>query len=127
MPVWVAGWPRVGTFGLGAFFLVHAAVVASMGGARFPRALIRLGDASYSIYVWHLGVLIILSFACERSSLTATLPAFWHPIMVTAWVVIAFSVGLGSHRFIERPLLALARMAPRAVLGMAYPVVRTTS
>jgi exopolysaccharide production protein ExoZ len=124
MPVLVSGWPRVGTYGLGAFFLVHATVMASMNGARFPRALIRLGDASYSIYVWHLGVLTILSVACDRSGLTAALPAFWHPIMVAAWVVIAFSVGFGSHRFIERPLLALARMAPSAVLRMARPALK---
>lgn len=118
-PVWVAGWPRVGTFGLAAFFLVHAIVVASERGVRFPAFLVRLGDASYSIYVSHLGTLIVLAFVSRRIGLTHALPDASRPVLVAGWVAIALTVGLISHQFVERPLLALTRTIARGAGGAA--------
>lgn len=46
--------PRVATFGLGSALLLLALIDLEASGHRAPAALQRLGDASYSIYLWHM-------------------------------------------------------------------------
>jgi exopolysaccharide production protein ExoZ len=46
--------PRTITLGLGSAALLYAAVGAETKGIVLPRWVQRLGDASYSIYLWHL-------------------------------------------------------------------------
>ena len=65
-PFWAAGiWltsthgllppgPRVATFGVGSALLLFALVELEVCGFRAPSALQRLGDVSYSIYLWHM-------------------------------------------------------------------------
>ncbi|WP_428376059.1 acyltransferase family protein [Lichenicoccus sp.] len=65
-PFWAAGiWltsvhgllapaPRVATFGVGSALLLLALIDLEASGHRAPAVLQRLGDASYSIYLWHM-------------------------------------------------------------------------
>jgi exopolysaccharide production protein ExoZ len=42
------------TFGVGAALILYAFVVLELKGTfRFPKPLVMLGDASYSLYLWH--------------------------------------------------------------------------
>ena len=88
-----------------------------------PRVIVRIGDASYSLYLSHLftiGVIgHVLSHLAPSVRLLAT-PA-GHAVVLCAVVVAALLVAEASYRWIERPLLRLSRhlirppALPRAV------------
>jgi peptidoglycan/LPS O-acetylase OafA/YrhL len=104
---------RVLVFGPGYALVVLAVIGWERGGGHVGlRWLRHVGDASYSIYLLHLPCLYA---------------GFWLSFQVnwshgksghTAWIVAMFAAGvlpgLLFHRFVERPLLALARRKPKA-------------
>ncbi len=49
--------PRVETFGIASALLLYASLRSEVLGWRAPRFLQRLGDVSYSIYLWHMIIL----------------------------------------------------------------------
>jgi peptidoglycan/LPS O-acetylase OafA/YrhL len=53
--------PRVATFGLGSALVIYAVTAAELRGATFPKWLQDLGAMSYSLYVWH--ILLMMCFA----------------------------------------------------------------
>ncbi len=75
----------------------------------FPAALIRLGDASYSLYLWHLPLLFIFMTVGIRKA-----PA----------LVLVFLAAFASYYLIEAPLLRLGapRLAERLVSGAILAV-----
>ena len=91
-------------WGLPATAVVAAATLGRDAGRRaVPALLLRLGDASYSLYLCHMLVFTIVS----RILLGL---AFAHPIGALAYfavsVIAAVLAGLASHRWIERPMFA---------------------
>ncbi|MES2196981.1 MAG: acyltransferase [Pseudomonadota bacterium] len=105
---------RVIVFGLPSACLVAAAAFVSrtrMDPAWPERALARLGDASYSIYLAQV----------ETVSLASASIAGWIPaipplllVLVTTGIVVAF--GLALNILVERPLLKFSRR-----LGVQHP------
>jgi peptidoglycan/LPS O-acetylase OafA/YrhL len=82
---------------------------------RPPSALLRLGDASYAIYLCHF---ITVALAAR---LIGVAPV-WRFVPVA--VVLSLATGLMCHRFIERPLIAASRalpglLAPKALRSAA--------
>jgi peptidoglycan/LPS O-acetylase OafA/YrhL len=73
----IAGWLRLCTYGIGAALLIYAASDRlSYGGGRlslFLRYPQYAGDASYSLYLWHLVILVVLVNAADHSGLIASL------------------------------------------------------
>jgi exopolysaccharide production protein ExoZ len=94
---------RVGAVG-GAFaVLVYAAVgLELIRGARTPRALERVGDGSYSVYLWHVPVLAVVGLVLERV-FPAPLP--FHLLVVALAFAAAVVSGVVLYELIERPLL----------------------
>jgi exopolysaccharide production protein ExoZ len=89
-------------WGLPAFMIV-AGAVALEPAFKAPAPLVKLGDASYAIYLCHLPAV----------ALTAHLVGVHPPWrFVPAAVALSLGAGLAFHRWIERPLIALARSAP---------------
>ena len=90
-------------YGLGA-------ALAVLGGAgletrrplRLPRALLFLGEASYSIYLVHFPVVIAL---CKLA--VPLRGAGLDPWLLAVVVVFATTAGIAFHRWVERPLLGL--------------------
>jgi len=103
------GWLRVETYGLGAAFLIYAVVTLEARDVAFPRYLVRLGDASYSLYIWHYLLIQLLATASESSGLIEILPLRLRPFLVLAWIAVIYLIGFASFYLLERPLLRLTR------------------
>jgi exopolysaccharide production protein ExoZ len=82
---------RLLTFGAGAAFCLYAYVGWERRGVIvFPKPIVRLGDASYSLYLWHIPL-----FAMTKSFGIGRVPSL---VLI---VVVAFA----SYHLIEAPLL----------------------
>ena len=82
---------RLLTFGAGAAFCLYAYVGWERRGVIvFPKPIVRLGDASYSLYLWHIPL-----FAMAKSFHIGRFPSL---VLI---VVVAFA----SYHLIEAPLL----------------------
>ncbi len=97
-------WYRVFLFGLPAAVMLYGVVEMERArGAMTPRWLIAIGNASYSIYLSHFLVLLVLFKALAAQRLVPT------AIVTSAVFMAALGAGLLAHRWIEQPLLALTR------------------
>jgi exopolysaccharide production protein ExoZ len=96
-------WWRAPTFGIASAFLVYG-LVALEETRKFvmPAWLCRLGDPSYSIYIWHQLVLAALAAITDELDLFYSVPA---PLIAVAWTAILVAFGFASYRLIERPAL----------------------
>lgn len=111
--VWVAGLgnpsdrlPAILLFGVGAaLILVGSTVLENSGRLRLPRSLRFLGDASYSIYLFHFPALSVLAkVVMALKAEGVTLPSLaWYGLIV----VFATSGGALMYVLLERPILAL--------------------
>jgi exopolysaccharide production protein ExoZ len=98
---------RVIVSGVPATCLVAAAALASrkrIDPSRLERALARLGDASYSIYLAQVETVSLASMAV--AGLIPAIPPLLL-LIVTSCIVVA--LGLALNIFVERPLLKLCR------------------
>jgi exopolysaccharide production protein ExoZ len=91
-------------WGLPAVMIVAGALaIEPVRALAPPRALVRLGDASYALYLCHLPVITLLAAAIGAK------PAWlFTPLAIAAAVV----AGLAFHRWVETPLIAGARALP---------------
>lgn len=96
-------WLRLTWFGTGAALLLAGVVLAELRGAWVaPRWLQAVGDASYSLYLWHIPVIVALGELGRRA------PGAWTkggPVMAMLDAATALVVAFLSYRWIERPLL----------------------
>ena len=61
-----------------------------------------LGDMSYSLYVTHLPILVLLSGWLMSRSPDSTLPA--HFGWVAAGIALTLPIAYGSYRLVEKPM-----------------------
>jgi exopolysaccharide production protein ExoZ len=94
---------RVIADGIPAATIVWAAVKLG-GGVNEVRWLRFLGDASYSIYLFHLAALSVIGKAMRAGGPVAALPL---PVAFAMVIVIPMCVGIAIHLFVERPLLRM--------------------
>jgi len=73
---------------------------------RYPRALVLLGEASYSIYLVHYGLIVVFAFTVHYyRPLASKAPN----VTLTLVALTILAVGILVHLAIERPLLASVR------------------
>lgn len=98
-----AVWP----FGLGAMLAVlGAACWEAQRHPVMPRALVFLGDASYSIYLIHFIAISLAAKIAVRLDAMLSLPGLLWFLLVSAAALVA---GIGFHLIVERPLLRMSR------------------
>lgn len=117
-------WLRVAVFGSGAALLLVGCFGEDVEIRRvLPKVIVRIGDASYSLYLSHLFTIGIvghlLSHLAHSVGVLAT-PA-GHAVALCMTVLAALLIAEASYRGVERPLLGLSRrlfkpeISPRAV------------
>ena len=119
---------RVLVFGPPAVLIVYGLVAAEgRWPRRVPRWLLRTGDASYSLYLAHPTVLGAAKWVGVMVPHTR-LP---HLLWLAGTLAATLAVGFLLHRWVERPLLAVARRrgprpaaGPAAVVPAAAPPIR---
>lgn len=104
-------WTRVATDGGGAILLVAAATLGtSRLRGRAAQALIALGDSSYSLYLIHPFVMLVLTHVVRR--IAPTPAALWPSVIGS--VAVAVAVAHALHRRVERPVIRrLQRLTDR--------------
>ena len=109
-PAWLSDPQQSLLCGLGSMTALIGLVELERGGRlRVPRFLIRLGEASYAIYLAHLSVLVLMAkLATRLPGRDAVPPGAWYAVFFVSAVV----AGLVFHLLVERPMLrALERVA----------------
>jgi peptidoglycan/LPS O-acetylase OafA/YrhL len=98
---------RMITFGTGSAFAIYGIVAADIKRLiRIPDSVVMLGDASYSIYLVHLPLMVYIILSSGRLGF-ALPPA---PIVfVFYWILLPVALSFAVYVLIERPLLALLR------------------
>jgi exopolysaccharide production protein ExoZ len=91
-------------------FLIVAGALALERAVTPPATLVRLGDASYALYLCHFVAVGLLNPAL------ATAPAW---LFAPIALAVSLGVGLIFHRFCERPLIDWVRAAPRRLLHLS--------
>lgn len=95
-------WYRAPIFILPCALVVYGAVAIELtSGWTLPHWLQRLGDASYSLYIWHQIVLAILLKIFQKFGLFNYIHNY---VVLFIWAACAILVGFISYHFIERPI-----------------------
>ncbi len=97
----VLDWPRVCLFGVPAFLILFGSAGVQSTSASSRGFLIRVGDASYSLYLCHL---LVLS-AGARLFTTVLPQGEPRALLLSVLFAAALLCGELSYRFFERPLL----------------------
>jgi peptidoglycan/LPS O-acetylase OafA/YrhL len=99
-------WWRPWAVGAPMALLVYASLGLERRGLLAPRWLRAQGDASYALYLWHVLVIGALGLALNRAHVHGS-PA--RLAIVFGGYALAIAVSFVAYRYVERPLLQLAR------------------
>lgn len=100
------GWWRILIFGVPAILLVLSFVNAEKNGNILHSSIVKIGDASYSIYLSHI---LTLSVAGRLWRMSSSNSAYGNIIMIPLFLVLTIIVGIVSYHVIEMPLLRFSR------------------
>lgn len=101
-----AWWWRVLTFGVPSLLIVHCFVQLEKEGYVFPKWLIALGDASYSIYLSHVLVLSALGRIWHVFSSDGVMDNL---IAIPVLAALMLGFGLLSYYMVEKPFMKFFR------------------
>ena len=100
-------WPRVLRLTLPACALILGAAWLDRHGAVAPRAAVRLGDWSYSLYLTHLLSLVLLEKIWKMVGLSGAPSA----MLIISLIVFSLLVAGLTYDLIEKPLIGVAKRA----------------
>ena len=106
-PLIMHEWPvRNLSYALGAALMLAGMGSLDMTGIKTPRLAIRLGAASYSIYLVHLPVLVVLEFGMRFMPHIHEIPI---ELRHAAAVLVTLAIGVAVSEIVEQPLLRWMR------------------
>lgn len=112
-PVHVGNWYRAMTIGPAAALVVLGAVGLEQRQRHIaPKPLQYVGDASYSIYLWH--TLLLVAAGKVISYVLPTVDTPLHAILLVATPIAILAGTLVLYRRVEQPINALMRQRPWA-------------
>jgi exopolysaccharide production protein ExoZ len=100
-------WERVAVFGVAGALLVYGLVANERNHKFVLRGLGWAGDASYSIYLWHIPLYWTASWTGMSWGIYGSIPRVVTPII---WIAFGLAIGVLSYWFIERPMLAAVKI-----------------
>lgn len=100
------GWWRVLIFGVPAMLIVFCFINAEKNGYIINSLLVKIGDASYSIYLSHL---LTLSAAGRIWSIYGSNTIYDNLLMIPVFILLTIFVGAVSYHLVEKPLLMISR------------------
>lgn len=106
-------YPRTLFFGPGAAMIIYGVIAAEIRhGWVFSKPWQRLGDASYSLYIWHQPLYYAVFWVYRETGLLDTVPGWSLLVLMLA---VLFAVSFTSYWFLERK-------AQKLLLGRLLPV-----
>ena len=105
------GLPRVLVSGLPAAAVLAAATLGPDTMVRALAPAVAVGDASYSLYLTHPFVLIVMEKLATRTSLAEHIG---YGALVALTVAVALAVGLAAFRLVEEPLARAGLRLPQS-------------
>lgn len=95
------------TFGISGAFIIYGVAVFDLTDRwQIPNVFRTVGDATYSIYLTHTMVIIVIGEALQRLNLYGLLNEFF---AVVALVLICLTFGVAFARFVEKPAINWVR------------------
>jgi peptidoglycan/LPS O-acetylase OafA/YrhL len=113
------GWHRALTAGVAGTILVYGAVACEERGEQAPWWLVRVGDASYTMYLFHGAVIGIVALAFARGHLHGRIADITFLVASILAVVVA---SLAISRLVERPLVRMFRRFGKSTRPMSHGV-----
>lgn len=95
-------WWRTFYAGVPCAFIVYSVIALEYRKIwTFSPFWVRLGDASYSIYIWHQFIFYTLLKICVTAGLIGRVPGL---VLIAGWMIPAFFMGIASYKYLELPL-----------------------
>lgn len=95
-------WWRTFYTGIPSTLIIYSVVAMEYRGIwTFSRFWVSLGDASYSIYIWHQFIFYSLLKVFVLAGLVGRVPGV---VLIAGWIIPAFFIGTISYKYIEIPL-----------------------
>lgn len=97
-----------------AAILYGAAALEAKNGSRAPKWLTATGDASYSLYLVHVPVFLVVG---KTLSLVVPDGAVDNPLLIAGYLAASLGAAFAVHRWFEKPVLVLTRRIGDAKIG----------
>ena len=96
-------WWRMSCLGIPSAFIVYGLVAFEARKVwTFPNYLVKLGDSSYSLYLWHQMIFAVVVAGFTWAGVLGKVP---NVFLVLGMLGIAIAVGLASFHYLEKPML----------------------
>lgn len=106
-------WEVLFFHGFSAFFIIYGLTgIESLRTIFVPKFLEKIGDISYSIYLWHFPMMAVSTILRLKFSFYALLPAL---VQAAFEVFMTILISLWSYKAIEMPFIHLSRKIGKSV------------